>query len=65
MRIPETRYDAKVKIEQRKWNLRKKKNGEKFDKHNNFLIPQGSCEKKEMEVWGFVTGKPSPLQTKS
>ena len=22
-------------------------------------------KKKEMEVWGFVTGKPRPLQTKS
>ena len=65
-RIPKTGYDAKVKIEQRKWNFcKKKKNLGKFDNLNTYLIPQRSCEKKEMEVWGFVTGKARPLQTKS
>ena len=44
---------------------KKKKNLGKFDNLNTYLIPQRSCEKKEMEVWGFVTGKARPLQTKS
>ena len=29
------------------------------------LSPKEVVKKKEMEVWGYVTGKPRPLQTKS
>ena len=40
------------------------KKQKKLNKLNNFLMPQISCEKKEIEVWGFVTGRPRLLQIK-